>query len=95
MEQIEIILEAEGLENQLEKLKEEYQLKLDYDYEANFDGALCCSIVGTAVNIGMFLLQAYALWGNKRVNIRTSDLEADEMTIENVIKYINAPKDKQ
>ena len=95
MEQIEIILEAEGIENQLEELKEEYLLKLDYDCEANFDGTLCCSIVGTAVNIGMFLLQAYALWGNKRVSVRTRDLDADEMTIENVIKYINAQKDKQ
>lgn len=49
MSQVEIILDAEGIENQLEKLKEQYQLKLDYDSEANFDGALCCSVVGTAV----------------------------------------------
>jgi hypothetical protein len=95
MEQVKIIIEAEGIENQLEELKEEYQLKLDYDSEANFDGVLCCSIIGTAVNIGMFLLQAYALWGNKRVGIKTENIEADEMTIKNVIDYLNSQKDEK
>lgn len=95
MEQIKIILEAEGIEDQLEELKEEYQLKLDYDSEANFDGVLCCSVIGTVVNIGMFLLQAYSLWGNKRVGIKTEKFEADEMTIKNVIDYLNSQKDKK
>ena len=95
MSQVEIILDAEGIEDQLEDLKEKFQLKLDYDSKANFDGALCCSVVGTAVNIGMFLLQAYAMWGNKRVGLRTQNVEADEMTIKNVIDYLKSQQDKQ
>lgn len=95
MEEVEIILEAEGIEDQLEELKEKYQLELDYDREANFDGALCCSVVGTAVNIGMFLLQAYALWGNRRVGLKTQDVEVSEMTIKNVMDYLKPQKDKQ
>ena len=91
----EIILDAEGIEDQLKELKEKYQLELDYNSEANFDGMLCCSIVGTAVNIGMFLLQAYSLWGNRRVGLRTKDINADEMTIKTVMDYLNSQKEKQ
>lgn len=35
MSQVEIILDAEGIENQLEDLKEKFQLKLEHDREAN------------------------------------------------------------
>ena len=95
MKDVEIILDAEGIEDQLKELKEKYQLELDYDSEANFDGALCCSVIGTAVNIGMFLLQAYSLWGNRRVGLRTQDINADEMTIKTVMDYLNSQKEKQ
>ena len=95
METIKIILDAEGLEDQLEQLKDKYQLKLDYSCEANFDGALCCAIIGTTVNIGMFLLQAYTLWGNKRVGLRTDKIEINEMTIKNVIEYLKSQEESQ
>jgi hypothetical protein len=95
MSQVEIILDAEGKEAQLEELKEKYQLKLDYEAEANFDGMLCCTIIGTAVNIGLFLLQAYTLWGNKRVGLRTQNFEANEITIENVLEYLRSHQDNQ
>ncbi len=70
-------------------------MKLDYDSEAYFDGILCCSIIGTAVNIGMFLLQAYSMWGNKRVGLKTQDVEIDEITIKNVLEYLESKNDKK
>lgn len=44
-------------------MQNEFELIVDYDSDANFDGALCCTIIGTVVNVGMFLMQAYTLWG--------------------------------
>lgn len=95
MKQVEIIIDAEGKEDQLDEFRKKYQLKLDYDREANFDGTLCCSVIGTVVNIGMFLLQVYTLWGNKRVKLRAENLEVDEITIKNVIDFLNSQKDKE
>ena len=88
MEEIEITLDAEGIEEQLDQLKDECQVELDYESEANFDGALCCTIIGTTMNIGMFLMQAYSLWGDKRVSLKTKDIEVNELTIKKTIEYI-------
>ena len=95
MEQIEIILDAEGIKDQLEELTQKYELKTDYDAEAGFDGEFICSIVGTAANIAMFLLQVYALWGNKRIGFKSRDFEANEMTIEKVMEYLKSQQNKE
>lgn len=95
MEQIEIILDAEGIKDQLEELTQKYELKTDYDAEAKLNGELCCSIIGAAANIAMLLLQVYKLWGNKRIGLKTRDFEAKEMTIEKVIEYLNSQQNSE
>lgn len=95
MEEIKIVLNAEGIQNELEDWKNQFHLYLDYDSEANFDGILCCTVIGTAVNIGMFLMQAYSLWGNKKISIRTSELSIDEITIRKVIEYLKSMENKE
>ena len=92
MDKVEIILDADGIEDQLKNFKEKYQLELDFDSEASLDGVAVCSVIGTAVNVGMFLMQLYSLWGNKRVGIKTDDFEASEMTINKIIDYLNSKK---
>ncbi len=94
MDEIKIVLDAEGIRNELEDWKKQFHLKLDYDSEANFDGVLCCTVIGTAVNVGMFLMQAYSLWGNKKVSLHTSDLSIDEITIRKVIEYLKSVENK-
>ncbi len=93
MEQIEIILDAEGIEKDLEQLTRKCQLEMDYDRESNFDGALCCSVIGAVANIAMFLLQAYSMWGNRRISFRTKDIEVDEITIKKVLEYLESHQD--
>ena len=94
MDKSKTVLDAEGILNQLEDRTKQFRLKLDYDSEANFDGVLCCTVIGTAVNVGMFLMQAYSLWGNKKVSLHTSDLSIDEITIQKVIEYLKSLENK-
>lgn len=90
MENVEIILDAEGIENELTQMKKDFKLEMDYDSQANFDGIVCCTIVGTLVNVGMFLMQAYSLWGDKRIALKTKDLEVNEIAISKVIEYLKS-----
>lgn len=91
MDKFEIILSYEGIERDLQSLKETTKVEIEYNSYSNFDGAMLCSVIGTAVNIGMFLMQAYSLWGNKRVKFISKEMEIDDVTLERLITYL---KDK-
>lgn len=87
---IEIAFEAEGLDKDIEVLQEKTEVEVNYDSEANLDGALICTVVGTVVNVGMFLMQAYSLWGEKRVKVVTPNMIVEDMPMKKVIEYLNS-----
>lgn len=93
MENIEIIFPYEGLEEDLNSLQENNHVKIEYNSYSNFDGAMLCTVIGTVVNIGMFLMQAYSLWGNKRVKFVSKELEIDDVALERLIDYLKSKED--
>ncbi len=87
---LEISFDAEGLDKDIEVLQKKTGVEVNYDSEANLDGALICTVVGTAVNVGMFLMQAYSLWGEKRLKkVVTSNMIIEDMPLKKVIEYLN------
>lgn len=88
MDDIEIIFPYEGLEEDLKSLVNSNDVELEYNSYSNFDGTMLCTVIGTAVNIGMFLMQAYTLWGNKHVKYVSKEFEIDDVTLERLIEYL-------
>lgn len=93
MDDIEIIFQYEGLEDDLKSLINSNNVEIEYNSYSNFDGAMLCTVIGTVVNIGMFLMQAYALWGNKQVKYVSKELEIDDITLERLIEYLKVNRD--
>lgn len=93
MNNIEIVFPYEGLEDDIKSIKQNCQVEIEFNAYSNFD--VLCSVIGTAVNVGMFIMQAYSLWGNKRVRYISKDFKIDDVALDKLIDYLkNNNEDK-